>query len=283
MSLLGAAGGILKFLAGMALIYYVAIFAYAASELSSAKEEVSSATNVVAATEVLRRTLNDVYSFVNLNVYAIIIVCLLWIVGTSLLARSWDSVTEKWPRRAKIAYAAAAVLTGLMVFLASAYLARPFLLQILEGRREVEEVMRYFAELELSWALPYLFASPLLLPVLRGLLTFLYPAGGTWVGAAFLLLGGLTYSIGIFQVYRIFRPLQELREELSQAFSEQLTEFQVVKLLESSLASLEIMVNRTEGLVLVVSLASLFYGIGFLLLDKKLLARAVGKERAEKL
>ncbi|MCX8196676.1 MAG: hypothetical protein N3F67_06375, partial [Acidilobaceae archaeon] len=228
---MGAVGGLVKFSAGLLLVYYVGVFAYAARELGRARERSLAEGTVEGAEGALIEGMNNLYSFLDSHLMTIILVSLAWIAGSLLLARDWEVVMARWPWRVKVAFRAAEVLSTLLVLLAIAYTARPFLGHI----GGLEDLKRALEGLELAWALPFLFGAPLALPLVRGLLVLLYPAGGSRVGASLFVLGGMIYGYGAFEVYRMFRPSYELRAEILQALSGEITEPQLLELLSTFL------------------------------------------------
>ncbi len=260
-------GGLARFLAGVYLVYSLGILQAIYLELERARLDIMYSAHSIDYVEERMgvATSNIIYSMES-SLVPLIIIALIWIIGGILLASGWDHLRSRWSTRIKLLYSFTVFAIYTILALAILYPALK-LFGVLEHLSSIKlvDVLRPLGETPI---VPYIYALPLILPLVRSILVAKYGGAGKIAGA-FLVLGSILYLLGAYNVYQAIRPFTVIREHWTKLISMGLTEEGLIELSIVTLETSQLMVLRVIELVKVLALASLLYGLAFIIMSKR--------------
>lgn len=255
---LSSLGGIIRFTAGIYIVYFLGLLELIYMRLGEARELVGKSETLSDVEAVLDVTTSDVMTIISSNLTPLGIAALAWIIGGLMLSTGWDEIRSKWPGRVKLLYSILVYAVYALLVLSIAYPA----LRAVGSAGVVEAMSR---SMESTWSLlilQYAFALPLTLPLVRALLAVRYSSMKGLAGAL-LVLGGVIYLVGAYQVYSAIRPFSVVREHLHEIISSGLTDRGLMELTIVTLEVSQLTILRVNELVKILALASLLYGLAF--------------------
>gem|GEM_PF-934344 len=260
-------GGFARFLVGVYLIYFLGVLQAVYVELEGAALDVRHyAHNVDYVGERLNMAVSNIVYSLESSLALLAVIALVWVIGGILLASGWDRLRSRWPSRINLLYSLAVFATYAILALAILYPAvKAFGLLERVGSLEPVDVLRPLGE---TLIVPYAYALPLALPLLRSLLAVRYSGVGRIAGAL-LVLGSILYLLGAYNVYMAIRPFTVIREHWAELVSKGLTEEGLVELSVVTLETSQLMVLRVTELVKVLALASLIYSLAFITMSRR--------------
>ncbi len=259
-------GGLARFLAGVYLLYFLGVLQTIYLELESASLDIGYNASIDYVGERLNVAVANIIYALEGSLAPLAVIVLVWIIGGLLLAYEWDHLRSKWPRRVRLLY-------SLLVFATYAILVLATLDPTLKVFRLLERqssmgLVKALEPLGETLIVPHAYALPLMLPLVRSVLAVRYSGTGRIAGSL-LILGSILYLVGAYNVYQAIRPFTVIRERWAELASTGFTEEGLVELSIIVLETSQLTMLRVIELVKVLAIASLLYGLAFMLMSRR--------------
>ncbi len=285
----GAIGAFLRIIAAYYIVYQLGLFIKLKDITKNTLEAVNALGNQATINDivlVLENGLLEALSYLESNLYMVLTVIAVWIIGGFLLDSGMSRIKEMLPRSVNIALAIVENLAKLSIIAL-------FALIIIHSYNIIgtqdslaglaDKVKPVFENFPVFFILA---AIPLLMTPLRALLLLVY--GGSArnrIGSIFILLAGLLYLYILYLVYTLYNPVNVIRDHLFQLLeayqssSAPVLDFKEIIsiILETTIVALD----RSEFIVESLMTANAFLLVGFLLLKKTRPHQASATHNAE--
>ncbi len=272
----GAIGALLRIIAAYYIVYQLGLFVKLKDITKATLDSVNALGDNAAISDiivVLENGLLEALSFLEANLYTVLAVVAVWIVGGFLLDSGMSKIKEMLPKSVNRALAIVEGLAKLSIIALFA-LFIVYSYNIIGAQGDLaslaEEAKPVFENFPVFFILA---AIPLLMTPLRALLLMVY--GGSArnrIGSIFILLAGILYLYIVYLVYTLYNPMNVLKEHVIQvletyeAGSIPAIDFKeiITIVLETTMVALD----RSEFIVESLMSANALLFIGFLLLKK---------------
>ncbi len=272
----GAIGALLRIIAAYYIVYQLGLFVKLKDITKATLEAVNALGDQAAVSDiiaVLENGLLEALSFLESNLYLVLGVVTVWIIGGFLLDSGMSKIKEMLPRGVNRALAIIESLAKLSIIaLFALIIIHSYNIIGAQGDLAsiAEEVKPVFENFPVFFILA---AIPLLMTPVRALLLLVY--GGSArnrIGSIFILLAGLLYLYILYLVYTLYNPMNVIKGHVTQlletyqAGSMPALDFKEIIsiILEATIVALD----RSEFIVESLMSANALLLIGFLLLKK---------------
>ncbi|MCE4603087.1 MAG: hypothetical protein F7B18_07880 [Desulfurococcales archaeon] len=267
MLLRGVVGGVFRVAAGIYLLYISHVIPRLGELLAQARGGVEAAGGLEDLASGLWRAASSGIDLLAGGLPGILLAILLWVLGGVLLNSGWGRLSRLWPGWVRAAFRILDIILGVVLIIGLLYPLR--ILYLIASNAGIEEI------LPSARLLILLYIAPLTLPILKALATLYYSQGGRWSRAGILLLalGGAIYLYTMYLVYTAFNPIHAIIVHINTMPAQPGLE-QARQIALAGIDALTILLERTRTIIQALTIASILYTIGFLLIREDLSLRS---------